>query len=276
MTGEQKTSNSEAPAGPLSLPGVPDVASLLRVRVRPSELSRLMGFSRQSVSRWIRAGVFTVGADGRVDAAAAMRAIFLNVDAGKLRSRVLRSAFADLEGLRRAGAEADSRVAAIAQQLDQARRQAATWEGMADRYGRALAHLTRLIVAEAEELLPLSSDGLVLALDSLQEEAWKLAADPAAPAAAATTSTGEYPSEWEAHTADAEALDLLTEEGWQASAAEEDDPAAAEATSGAPQQASADDLEHWERGFERVRDAAAASFGEPAGGLVLLDQGAEH
>lgn len=95
------------------LPFLADAPELLRVRVLPAEFARLLGVSKQAVSRWIAKGHVTVNAvDGRLDVTEATRQVLRNTDPGRLRARVLRAAVADVQDLRQAVVDADARVAA--------------------------------------------------------------------------------------------------------------------------------------------------------------------
>lgn len=105
-----------------SLPCIPAAADLLKVRILPAEFSRLLGVSRQAVSRWIAAGKLNINPmDGRVDIQSGVQQVLRNCDPGRLRARWLRAAVADVQALRLAAAEADERVAAVEAELDHAR-----------------------------------------------------------------------------------------------------------------------------------------------------------
>jgi hypothetical protein len=64
----------------------------LRLRVRPAELARILGVTRQAVAKAIRAGRIRVDADGRVDPHRATREWIANTHPGSMRARVLRDA----------------------------------------------------------------------------------------------------------------------------------------------------------------------------------------
>lgn len=76
-------------------------AEVGRMRVRPSEFSRMIGVSRQTVSQWIRHGKVTLGSDGRLDPQAAAQQVVRNSDPTRLRARVLKEVVGDVSGLRR-------------------------------------------------------------------------------------------------------------------------------------------------------------------------------
>lgn len=73
---------------------------LLAVRLLPAEFSRVLGVSKQSVSRWIKSGKVTVGCDGRINPNEGMRQLLRNGDPGRIRARLIRSAVSDLSELR--------------------------------------------------------------------------------------------------------------------------------------------------------------------------------
>lgn len=106
----------------LSLPLLADSKELLRVRILPAEFARLLGVSKQTVSRWIAADKITVNAlDGRLDVQKAVDQVIRNTDAGRLRARVLRQAVEDVRSLRMAVATSDEQIAAVTAELDAAR-----------------------------------------------------------------------------------------------------------------------------------------------------------
>lgn len=89
---------SPEPAAPVSLPFAPaDVAGL---RLLPAELSRFLGVSKQTVSRWIKSGKVRIGPDGRVDPVDAVRGVVASTDLDKLRARILRAAAEPVEAMR--------------------------------------------------------------------------------------------------------------------------------------------------------------------------------
>jgi DNA-binding transcriptional MerR regulator len=97
VTSDATSNDQNAVTGTLSL--VPD--PVLRIRVRPADLARMLGVSRQSVSRWQKRGLISVGPDGRLDPQEATRQLLRQVDPTKLRARLLRPLAEELEGVRR-------------------------------------------------------------------------------------------------------------------------------------------------------------------------------
>lgn len=194
MTIDQNSTHTGSDATALSLPFLANSAELLRVRVTPAQLSRVLGVSKQSVSRWIAAGKVTISPlDGKADLQEATRQVLRNTNPGKLRSRVLRRAVDDVQELRESAALADERVAAVQTQLDAANKRIAALEEFSDRYGRCEDILAAMVVEAAPKLRR--------EMTRLRSTAWERAG-----AAASTTSTGETPDDWAAAVAEAEAV----------------------------------------------------------------------
>jgi len=94
---------------------------LLAVRLLPAEFARCIGVSKQSVSRWIKVGTVTLGADGRLNPTAAMRQLLRTGNPGRIRVRLVRQAFADMGDLRAQAARADElalKVSALAERIE--------------------------------------------------------------------------------------------------------------------------------------------------------------
>jgi predicted transcriptional regulator len=87
------------PKPPLSLSLPFDAAEMMSVRLLPVEFARLLGVSKQSVSRWIKAGKVTLGVDGRLDPTKATRELLNKADLGRLRVRILKAAVADTKDM---------------------------------------------------------------------------------------------------------------------------------------------------------------------------------
>jgi ParB-like chromosome segregation protein Spo0J len=86
-------------------------------RVTQAELARLLGTSRQSVSRWVKRGAVEIGIDGRTDAREAVRRILGRADPSRLRGALLRTAMPEVARLRAAA----ERVPGLEIELEQAR-----------------------------------------------------------------------------------------------------------------------------------------------------------
>ncbi len=121
---EQRTCTTDAPEqAQQSLSGLLDTPELLRVRILPAQFAKALGVSKQSVSRWCRDGWVTLAADGRLDPTVAIGQLLRRCDPGRLRARWLRQAVTEVQELREAAATADQRVAAVADQLADVKRQ---------------------------------------------------------------------------------------------------------------------------------------------------------
>lgn len=113
MTDDQQNGHRHLEQTQQSLSGLLDHPDLLRVRILPAQLARALDVSKQSVSRWVRDGWVTLGADGRLDPTIAIGQLLRRCDPGRLRARWLRQAVTEVQELREAAATADQRVAAV-------------------------------------------------------------------------------------------------------------------------------------------------------------------
>lgn len=118
MTDTPKTDDQQPESAQQSLSGLLDTPELLRVRILPAQFARALGVSKQSVSRWVRDGWVTLGADGRLDPVVAIGQLLRRCDPGRLRARWLRQAVTEVQALREAAASADARVAAVEAERD--------------------------------------------------------------------------------------------------------------------------------------------------------------
>jgi hypothetical protein len=156
---QQKTCDTSGPMNEqASLSCLIDAPELLRVRVLPAEFARLLGVSKQCVSRWIRAGKVTPNpVDGRLDVQTAVQQVLRNTDPGRMRARVLRAAVADVQSLREAVATADQRVAAVEAELAAARLEIEREAALADNMANTLDRVLELLV-ESELALRATAD----------------------------------------------------------------------------------------------------------------------
>lgn len=76
-----------------------DLADMIAVRLLPAQFARVVGVSKQSVSKWIRAGKVTIGPDGRLDPVAAIQEVLRNTAPAKLRARIFRQAMNGADAL---------------------------------------------------------------------------------------------------------------------------------------------------------------------------------
>jgi hypothetical protein len=158
MTDSQNQAPATSEKAQSSLPLLADSAALLRVRVLPAEFARLIGVSKQSVSRWIADGKITINAlDGRLDVQAATEQLLRTSDAGRMRSRVLKAAVASVSQLRQSAAEADDRIAEVQADLDALR---ARYADLDERYAIDVDAAERFmdLVRNGEHLLRATSN----------------------------------------------------------------------------------------------------------------------
>jgi len=175
-----------------SLPFLADVPELLRVRVLPAEFARLVGVSKQSVSRWLKAGKLTPTFDGKIDVHRGVQQILRNTDPGQLRARVLRQAVADVQELRDAVAAVEEREAAIRAKAEareaELRGRIQVLEQFADRLGRTEDVLVDLVLDHVVDA-GLDLEAWEPVLDRLRREAWEASAEAPAEAAPSTSGT---------------------------------------------------------------------------------------
>lgn len=69
-----------------------DPADLVAIRVSPAQFARMVGVSKQSVSRWIKLGIVTLGPDGKFDPSVATRHVIERSDPARMRARIFKSA----------------------------------------------------------------------------------------------------------------------------------------------------------------------------------------
>lgn len=124
----------------LSLPF--DAAEMVSVRMLPAEYARLLGVSKQSVSRWIKAGKIPAGFDGRIDPVKATRQLLRNTEPGLLRSRVLVAAMDDLRELRTAAA----RVVDLESELARSQKDIAFYRTYSEDADSQVREMMRLLI----------------------------------------------------------------------------------------------------------------------------------
>ncbi len=88
-----------------SIPAAPAQGSLIPepemgLRVTQAEFARIMGVSRQSVSKWVAAGKVRPDLDGRFCPKRAARTVLASTDPKKIRARILKDAAEDAASLR--------------------------------------------------------------------------------------------------------------------------------------------------------------------------------
>jgi transcriptional regulator with XRE-family HTH domain len=153
MTDDTEKHGSDGKERPASLPLLADAPELMKVRVRPAEFARIVGVSRQTISRWVSGGKITVHPlDGRIDMQAAVRQVLQFTEPGKLRARLFRQAVADVNDLRAAVASADARAAALDAELSKARSEAQYFRRYSEDCDRYLDAFKRIVIAREADL----------------------------------------------------------------------------------------------------------------------------
>jgi hypothetical protein len=107
-------------------------------RLRPAELARLLGVSRQSVHAWIGAGKVRLGADGRIDPRKAVADVLKASDPARLRARVLAPFAEEIAALR-------GRVAHLVHELAQCEEDREFHEGAAGELAQQVNRIERLV-----------------------------------------------------------------------------------------------------------------------------------
>lgn len=77
-----------------------NLADMIAVRLLPAQFARVLGVSKQSVSKWIHAGKVTLGPDGRLDPAKAIQEVLKNTAPTRLRARIFRQAMEGADAMR--------------------------------------------------------------------------------------------------------------------------------------------------------------------------------
>jgi predicted transcriptional regulator len=82
------------------------------IRVRPADLARLLGVSKQAVSKWVADGRIVLGLDGRVDPRAAINRLLSTGDPSRLRAKFLAPIISEVTASRQRIADLERRLAA--------------------------------------------------------------------------------------------------------------------------------------------------------------------
>ena len=101
------------------------------LRVLRSELARMLGVSKPTVSEWVKAGWITLGADGRIDPRQAVASLLRHRDPARIRSKVLAPLISDIAGRDREIERLRQLVEELRQQLAEAKEDAAFEESSA-------------------------------------------------------------------------------------------------------------------------------------------------
>jgi predicted transcriptional regulator len=95
-----------------------DAAMLAGIRVRPADLARLLGVTKQAVSKWVADGRVVLGVDGRVDPRAAINRLLTTGDPSRLRAKFLAPVIAEVTAARQRIAELERRLAVEAENAE--------------------------------------------------------------------------------------------------------------------------------------------------------------
>lgn len=136
------------------------------MRVRPAQFARMVGVSKQTVSRWVREGKVTLGPDGKLDPAKASAQVVRTSDPARLRARAFRGPAAELAELRAKVASLESKLAA--ERAAAADRERAAEFRAGDAAAAGLARLCDALEARFAEARDASARGSLAAwLDGL-------------------------------------------------------------------------------------------------------------
>lgn len=122
-----------------------DNADYGRVRMRPAEFARLMGCSKQAVSRWIQDGKIVLGADGRLQPNIAVTQLLRNSNLNQLRTKLLRPVIKHIDNL-------DQKIKSLEQQLDKASSDAEFYEGSTTELLNLLDQIEPALISEMAAL----------------------------------------------------------------------------------------------------------------------------
>lgn len=174
MTDSPKPDDQQPENVQQSLSLLADHKDLLRLRLLPVELAKVLNVTKQTISVWIREGKITPPSpiDGRLDAQAAVRQVLRNTPPGKIRARILRQATEDAQALRdnlvRAEDRAETAEAALRDALEQIAH-LERWSADGDAH---LVHLHALLIERAETLRATPPEAFEQAIDDLIDAAW--------------------------------------------------------------------------------------------------------
>ncbi|WP_024328318.1 hypothetical protein [Thioalkalivibrio sp. ALR17-21] len=177
------------------------------LRVRPAQFARMLGVSRQSVSRWIQQGKVLVDPSGRLDPVKATERVMQHADPARLRATLLKPVMDDMAGLRtelqEATARADRaeqraeaaevRAERAAARADEAEANVSMVEAAGDRFIDAVVtRLQQLAALEDPETARAQLEDLYMeALDAAAQEQ-AAAAAPAVESADASADATEF------------------------------------------------------------------------------------
>jgi transcriptional regulator with XRE-family HTH domain len=159
----------------------------LRLRLTRAEFSRLLGVSRQTVTRWVQTGKVSIGADGRLDPRVAVAQLLRRSNPTQLRNRALAPLIGELSALHHRVAELEAKLqsaledaafhegaaAELEAKLQSALEDAAFHEGVADELLAQQKALLDHLDAERAALSALSGGEVVPAVEAWLRRAWE-------------------------------------------------------------------------------------------------------
>lgn len=142
-----------------------DPQDLVSMRVRPADFARMCKVSRQAVSKWVERGVITLGPDGLLDPVKAGREVLARTDPARLRARVFRDAFKDVDTLRADRKRLQAENEALRLELSEQRERLRYFIHRDEAYERLEAFLEALtealaVVGAADRITPAELDYL--------------------------------------------------------------------------------------------------------------------
>ncbi len=174
MTDSPKPDDQQPENAQQSLSLLADHKDLLRLRLLPVELAKVLNVTKQTISVWIKEGKITPPSpiDGRLDAQAAVRQVLRNTPPGKIRARILRQATEDAQALRDNLARAEDRTETAEAALRDALEQIAHLERWSADGDAHLVHFHALLIERAEHLRATTPEAWEQAIDDLIDAAW--------------------------------------------------------------------------------------------------------
>ena len=97
-----------------------DPRDLVEMRVLPAQFARMVGVSKQSISKALKAGKIVLGPDGRLDPKRALRDYLNNSDPTRVRVRTFRQAMTETDQLRARVRAQDAELERLRTELESA------------------------------------------------------------------------------------------------------------------------------------------------------------
>lgn len=148
-------------------------ADMAPVRIRPAEFARLLGVSRQTVSKWIEKGIVTLLPDGRLDPVRAIRDVIRKADPATIRARLFREAMrSEQESIAASLRAKDERIAALVAELRESASDSDGWYERLEMFHESInKNASRLRAASTdEEFISLVADAYWESSDDYEEQ----------------------------------------------------------------------------------------------------------